>query len=152
MISYQTANCSFTFYLRYSFTHNKFWDIFMHLSSPTGGIHIHKNESNASMLSRIIFILKVSTFFFCSVYLRNIHDQLLSKSHFSTQSDMTHRFEHVHCWFCCRVAYILLEAQTSFLITCMAHFSGKQYMMIICCMKCSNKFLLYVAIKLRSGI
>ena len=48
---------------------DKFRNIFIWLCCPTGGIHIiHKYESNASILSRVIFYLKsVNFLFFCSV-------------------------------------------------------------------------------------
>ena len=41
MISYQTAKGSFTLYLRYSFTPDKFRNNFMGLSCQMGGIHIY---------------------------------------------------------------------------------------------------------------
>ena len=67
MISYQTAKCSFTFYRRYSFTPDKFRNIFYAVVLSDGRhSYIHKYESNVSMLSRgnFFFYLKSVKFLF----------------------------------------------------------------------------------------
>ena len=66
MIPYMTPKCSFTFYLRYSFTPPEF---FYEVGLSDGRhLYIDKFESNEPMLSRLIFYLKsVNLFFLFSI-------------------------------------------------------------------------------------
>ena len=90
-MSHTTAKVSFTFYRRYSFTPDKFRNVAMWLSSPTGGIDIYIRLKLIHICNVVFLSSKCKLSFFAQFILR--YDSKLSPTCLSSNLDSRGRTE-----------------------------------------------------------